>query len=111
MTDFKVGDRVDYHSRIGGPVTSIGHVIRQLGELGAHPVAWLEGKSGCVSLRALTPHDLKAELRRFLRALTAADRLEAIVSCGSFVARKSIAGGGRVKFEYVSAENRKRPQT
>ena len=52
---FRVGDVVDYHSIIGGPVTKANVTIRDLGELGHRQrVAWLTGKSGCVSLCALT---------------------------------------------------------
>lgn len=57
MSAFKEGDKVNYHSFIGGPVSSTGHEIKQIqlqpnnfGE----DVAWITGKSGCVSLEALS---------------------------------------------------------
>jgi len=52
---FKVGDIVDYHSIIGGPVTSTEHTIQHIDKLGhGEMVAWLSDKSGCVSLKALS---------------------------------------------------------
>jgi hypothetical protein len=52
---FLFGDIVNYHSLIDGAVTSCGHKIRALDRLpsGEH-VAWISGKSGCVSTRALS---------------------------------------------------------
>lgn len=52
----RVGDIVDYHSIIGEKITSTGHKVRavQMSDAG-YPVAWLEGKSGCVHVDALTP--------------------------------------------------------
>lgn len=50
-----VGDRVDYHSIIGGPITSYGHQIRSFGVVGSSGVAWITGKSGGVALTALSP--------------------------------------------------------
>lgn len=56
MKEFKKGDVVNYHSIIGGPVTSTEHTIQHIGELGhGEAVAWLSDKSGCVSLKALSP--------------------------------------------------------
>jgi hypothetical protein len=53
----KVGDIVDYHSIIGGAVTSQGHVIEKIvptpNNFGI-AVAWITGKSGCVALKAIT---------------------------------------------------------
>lgn len=55
IQDFKKGDVVDYHSIIGGPVTSTEHTIQHIGELGhGETVAWLSDKSGCVSLNAIS---------------------------------------------------------
>lgn len=52
---FKEGDKVNYHSIIGKGVTSTGHIIRKIGKLGhGEKVAWISGKSGCVSLKALS---------------------------------------------------------
>lgn len=51
------GDRVDFHLRIGGPVTSTGHEIveiwRRPNNFGAD-VARITGKAGWVALEALT---------------------------------------------------------
>jgi hypothetical protein len=53
----KVGDTVDYHSIIGGPVTSTGHEIKEIllmpNNFG-RDVAWVTKKAGCVALEALT---------------------------------------------------------
>ena len=52
----KIGARVDYHARIGGPVTQAGLVVRAGPELMCgHWSVWLEGKSGSVACDALTP--------------------------------------------------------
>lgn len=51
------GDIVDYHSIIGGPVTSTGHVVEVVGPMPnpyGVPVAWVSGIAGCVSMKALT---------------------------------------------------------
>lgn len=59
----RVGDVVDYHSIIGGPITSTGHKVTTVSTDSAkQPVAWLEGgdpkaPSGCVHCDALTPHE------------------------------------------------------
>lgn len=54
---FKKGDKVNYHSIIGGPVTSTGHEIKTI-QLEPNnfssDVAWVTGKSGCVALEALS---------------------------------------------------------
>ncbi len=78
----KEGDTVDYHSIIGGPVTSTGHQIRLFdlapNDFGQN-VAWITGKSGCVALTALSneqnpmkprPKPLTKSKRRY-RAYTA----------------------------------------
>lgn len=54
-TRFLLGDVVNYHSVIGGPVTSTGHVVMaiQLAPSG-RDVAWISGKSGCVAVAALS---------------------------------------------------------
>lgn len=55
---FNVGDRVSYSAIIGGPITSSGHKILRIGILGSgQVVAWISGKSGCVSFKALTLED------------------------------------------------------
>jgi len=56
MNDFKKGQYVNYHSRIGGPVTGC-YEIRS-GPLripsSDEPVYWLDGKPGCVAASALS---------------------------------------------------------
>lgn len=52
----QVGQVVDYHSIIGGPITSRKHTITKIGNLHGVPVAWITGGSGCVAIEALTPH-------------------------------------------------------
>lgn len=52
--DFKIGDTVNYHSIIGGAITSTGHEITNIGEACGDIVAWISNKSGCVSLDALS---------------------------------------------------------
>ena len=53
----KEGDEVNYHSIIGGEITSTGHKIKYI-ELAPNnyssDVAWITGKSGCVAMRALS---------------------------------------------------------
>ena len=58
MTDnIKVGDKVNYHSIIGGPITSKGHVVKVIkpepNNFGCD-VAWITGKSACVDMEALS---------------------------------------------------------
>lgn len=53
----EIGDKVNYHSCIGGPVTSEGHEITHIesepNNYGCD-VAWISNKSGCVALEALS---------------------------------------------------------
>ena len=57
------GDRVDYHSIIGEPATSMDHVVRTVETShSGYPVAWLVGKSGCVACDALTPSKERADI-------------------------------------------------
>ena len=53
----EINDRVDYHSIIGGPITSKDHTVQVI-ELEPNnygtDVAWISGKSGCVSMEALS---------------------------------------------------------
>lgn len=52
---FEEGDLVHYHSIIGGDITSSNHEILYFHELGhGETVAKISGKSGCVSLKALS---------------------------------------------------------
>ena len=49
-----IGDKVNYHSIIGGEVTSTGHEVKLFGEICGEKVAWITDKSGCVGVKALT---------------------------------------------------------
>ena len=49
-----VGDKVNYHSIIGGKITSTGHEVKSFGDMCGERVAWITNKSGCVSVKALT---------------------------------------------------------
>lgn len=50
----RVGDWVNYHAVIGGPITTTGHKIRAIEVLGGRTVAWITGKAGCVAIEALS---------------------------------------------------------
>lgn len=52
---FKPGDRVRYHPIIGEGHDGKHYIVRELGELGPHQVAWLDGKNGAVAIEALSP--------------------------------------------------------
>lgn len=58
-TKLKIGDPVDYHSIIGGEITSTGHMVTCFTTIGEEPCAFIskvDGKpSGAVSFEALTP--------------------------------------------------------
>lgn len=45
---FQAGEQVDYHSVIGGPITSVEHKITHVGIVGGKRVAWLDGRPGFV---------------------------------------------------------------
>ena len=51
---FKEGDVVDFHSIIGGPVTSENHTIKMLDKMCGADVAWITDHRGCVSIDALS---------------------------------------------------------
>lgn len=69
------GDRVDYHSLIGGPVTSSDHVVRAVETShSGYAVAWLTNKAGCVAADALTPAKEKPDTTCHLCGLDAAQR-------------------------------------
>lgn len=57
----RVGDAVDYHSIIGGEITSRAHIVTHVStDSAGQPVAWLGGGEtkpprGCVHCDALTP--------------------------------------------------------
>jgi len=52
----RTGDCVDYHSIIGGPITSRDHVVQEVGSIpSCSAVAWISNKRGCVSVDALSP--------------------------------------------------------
>ena len=48
------GSIVKYSPIIGGPPDGKLYTVREVGELHGRAVAWLSGKSGCVSVAALT---------------------------------------------------------
>ncbi len=50
----EVGDKVNYHSIIGGEITSTGHEVKSFGEICGSKVAWVTDKSGCIDIKALT---------------------------------------------------------
>jgi len=57
---FKIGDIVNYHSIIGGEITSKDHAIKVVemepNNFGCD-VAWITNKSGCVALKALSNNE------------------------------------------------------
>ena len=55
----KVGDTVNYHSIIGGEITSKDHKINHIGYLGSNQkVAWITNKVGAVHIKALSKDNL-----------------------------------------------------
>lgn len=57
LSGLKMGDKVDYHSIIGGPITSYGHTIIKCDPyiLSEHTeVAFITDVRGCVATEALT---------------------------------------------------------
>jgi hypothetical protein len=62
---FSIGDTVDYHGIIDGPVTSMGHEISHLDILpSGEAVAWITKKAGCVSLKALSYTEVSSKPTR-----------------------------------------------
>lgn len=59
---FDIGDRVNYHSVIGGPPTAQ-YTIRDRGYIPSadRPVYWLAGKAGCVAEAALSKEPTNAD--------------------------------------------------
>lgn len=57
MNSITVGSKVNYHSYIGGSVTSTGHTVLSISlapnSFGCD-VAWITGKTGCVAVAALS---------------------------------------------------------
>lgn len=57
MPSVSIGDQVNYHSIIGGPITSTDHELQAVSfapnNFGSD-VGWITGKSGCVALAALS---------------------------------------------------------
>lgn len=49
-----VGDLVNYHARIDGPITSSNHRVRAIAVVRGRVVVWLEGKTGFVAFEALS---------------------------------------------------------
>jgi len=70
---FNVGDIVNYHAIIGEGITSTGHTITTIlpapNNFGGD-VAWISGKSGCVSLEALSNDEHPMQMRPAPKALT-----------------------------------------
>lgn len=54
LEQLTVGQRVRFHPIIGGRHDGNLYLVRALGELHGCAVAWLEGKAGCVDVRALS---------------------------------------------------------
>ena len=54
MQDIKPGTTVRYHPIIGGKHDQNLYRVRDVGQLHGRAVAWLEGKIGCVDVRALS---------------------------------------------------------
>lgn len=52
--DVKVGMLVRYHPIVGGRHDQNLYRVRDIGAIAGIPVAWLDGKSGCVSVDALS---------------------------------------------------------
>lgn len=51
---FKIGDKVNYHSRINGPVTSTDHEITEMQKMCGTMCAWITNKASCVDVDALS---------------------------------------------------------
>lgn len=55
VKQLNVGDIVDYHSFVGGEITSRDHKIYAIGTLpSGQKVAWITGKIRCVHILAIT---------------------------------------------------------
>ena len=54
MENIKVGDIVNYHSVIGGKVTSSGHKVTAIEKRYGQWIAWITGKPACVAIKALS---------------------------------------------------------
>ena len=54
MNQVEKGSVVKYSPIIGGRSDGKLYTVREVGELNGRPVAWLSGKSGCVTVDALT---------------------------------------------------------
>lgn len=62
----KVGDLVDYHAVIGGPITLRRQTVKAIAyrhEAYGRDVAWITGKAGCVALLALSPAEEESSWR------------------------------------------------
>lgn len=58
--NIKVGDKVNYHSFSGGEITSNDHKVTDIVLMPnnfGEDVAWISGKSGCVSISHLSKQD------------------------------------------------------
>lgn len=59
---YEVGDTVQYSPIIGGDFEDRFYIVRDVGlSTNDHPVAWLKGKSGYVSMKALRLVENKME--------------------------------------------------
>lgn len=54
MDKVEIGEMVRYHPIIGGEHDGNEYKVTAIGELSGRRVAWLEGKRGCVALKALS---------------------------------------------------------
>ena len=52
--EVKIGAAVRYHPIIGGKHDGHTYRVRAVGNMHGRPVAWLEGKAGCVDVRAIS---------------------------------------------------------
>ena len=60
MDKIKIGDMVDYHSVVGGEITSKHHIVTSIMEATStfrHDLASITGKSGSVRIQMLTPSE------------------------------------------------------
>jgi hypothetical protein len=66
MSQLQIGDKVNYHAIIGGPIISTDHIIEKIlfepNNFGCD-VAWITGKSGCVALAALSKSNKNGKIK------------------------------------------------
>lgn len=106
MTEFKKGDIVDYHSVIGGPVTSEKHEVNHVGELpSSGKVAWISGKSACVSIEALSHSDLTKVEKLQIRLVNCEESNANLLK--NLQGSTDIASGQAIKILGLEKENEK----